>query len=405
MICKFYTKYFLVPVACIAMSILFSCKKDSLTTSDSVFSLMRVFDDTLGDPSSAATRIIAGNNRIFMAYGRGSIYVAGDNIYHTTLLVTDNKGNLINRDTLPVGLTTGDLLVLDDGSLLIAAYYLADGYNNNIYLFHYNENGEKISVNALVPDFLNSTGFRGYELYNAVHLNRSINGNPLLCGAFFDSTYYVRGYMLECDVNGNQLWSKTIYGVIYDCIATSDGYLYTMPYAASTISLVKTNATGDSLWAKTYAIPTTYSINPKQIIRSANGNYMFSVNPDQGYYSPFVMIQTNENGDSLSSIVIGKEGEFHYSGGLVPRADGGVFAIMNGGWEGTFLPGGTFTRVNTEYADMNADLEIMKEGNFQKYTTDIITAACETSDGRIACFGIIQSYHQNYYKPELIIIN
>ena len=61
------------------------------------------------------------------------------------------------------------------------------------------------------------------------------------------------------------------------------------------------------------------------------------------------------------------------------------------------------SRVNTTYVYMDSQLNLTRKGKFQNETNDFISDACRTSDGDIACFGLIQSYDRGYYRPQLII--
>jgi hypothetical protein len=382
-----------------------SCKKDEITEFDRKYSVIKIYNDTIGDPSNGSARIIAGNNRLYMTYGKGSIFINGNDVFTSKLLVTDLEGNFITTASLPDGLGLGDILVLDDGSVWIAAINPNDFSTSTIYLLHYTADASLISLDTIVPGFCATTGCVGFDLYYNLRLCRSVNGNPLLYGVFYDANSQNRGYMLECDSNGKELWSKALDHLIGGCIATADGgYLYNFgDNIAVQIGLTKCDAQGNVLWSNSNDAPGG-NYNVRYLIPTIAGNFLELIYYWNGANYVTDLYQLDSNGDTLNSIQLGKS-TGHFVNALISRDDGSIFTIANDLYEGSVSSNGLFDQFNTYYTELDADLKIKNNDYFQQLSTDLIVSACKMPDGRIACFGIYQSFHRDYYKPELIIIN
>jgi hypothetical protein len=62
-------------------------------------------------------------------------------------------------------------------------------------------------------------------------------------------------------------------------------------------------------------------------------------------------------------------------------------------------------RKSTDFVSVGASLDILDRFKFQDYTTDFILSSCITPEGKLACFGVMQSFKNEYYKPVLIQFN
>lgn len=115
--------------------------------------------------------------------------------------------------------------------------------------------------------------------------------------------------------------------------------------------------------------------------------------------------EINSMGDSVNAVALALDQNIATI--LLPENDGGSFVLMNTHGSMIYSGGGdgVFNQTNSMHMSLNSGLSIVDKGYFQTQTTDFITCACKTSDGKTACFGMIQSYNKNYYVPELIILN
>ena len=398
----------------LVLLIITGCTKSDLPDLITSYNKVKLYDDTLPDPRNRALRIAAGNNRLFMNYcydfekfqfvnGVSTIPPPPRNQW----MITDNEGNLIKRDSFPTGLTMADVVFLNDNSIMAILYNAHSGFSGNNYellYFHFDQNGQKISGDTLtLPAGITLTG-PSMDDHQLVHLIQSLNGNPFLYFETYDQQTYAQFSLAgELNTDGSFEWYKTYADIkITGGISTQDGgyifvgsdvgdYYNTLPGFAF---IMKTTADGDSLWTKTYD-----ALNPANVKITAgdNGNYFFCFNDVD-----FLVYEVNATGDSLNAFVINEVGT-NLPAAIVSK-DGGVFTLINKDLT-IYVAASLTDQVNTHFICLDAGLNITQKGLFQKETSDMIFACCKTSVGKIACFGIIQSYNRRYYKPELIIVN
>ena len=116
-------------------------------------------------------------------------------------------------------------------------------------------------------------------------------------------------YLIKTDVNGDTLWTKTIGGAGYDngrsVQQTTDGGYIIAGYGDSfgtggfDIYLIKTDATGNLLWSKTFGGNPTYNYTTS-VQQTIDGGYIVTGNfgGSIGNYDVY-LIKTDANGDSL----------------------------------------------------------------------------------------------------------
>ena len=401
-------------VAGLSIGMLSGCQKDDSLDTYSGFLKVKVYDDSITDPRNGFTRIASGNNRLFMTFSNGSEFysiVNGVPVFppwpDTQWIISDNNGNEVQRGTLPYKYWTGDVIALQDNSFLVAACVTdtsAIQYTHSMKLFHYDQNGVLLSSPSVT--FPPSFNFFIYQ----VKLARSSNG-----GIMMSLTYSGGGNIIsfvgECDVNGIFSWFR-IYPLIEftDFITTGDGgclhvgRTYDATDAVYKVHVLKTNASGDSVWSRSYA-PSLFGAVSRNIIPSGNGGYLFSYYDYQlnsGIFSLAAYVcEIGAMGDSLHAVMINENNSpnENWPVTLLPDAGGGAFSMLN---ISRVLQAGS-SRVNTTYVYMDSQLNLTRKGKFQNETNDFISDACRTSDGDIACFGLIQSYDRGYYRPQLII--
>lgn len=116
-------------------------------------------------------------------------------------------------------------------------------------------------------------------------------------------------YLIKTNTNGDTLWTKTYGGIGYDygyfIRQTNDGgFIITggttsFGLGASDVYLIKTNASGDTLWTKTYGGTGTDFGNTVQ--QCTDGGYIISASTESfgAGQSDIYLIKTNSNGDTL----------------------------------------------------------------------------------------------------------
>jgi parallel beta-helix repeat protein len=114
-------------------------------------------------------------------------------------------------------------------------------------------------------------------------------------------------WLVKTDASGNMLWNKTYGGADYDgassAVQTSDGgyafagYTYSFSGGSYDLWLVKTNATGHKEWDKTYGGP--YGDEAKSLQRTKDNGYVIVAYTQSSEASPgdLWLIKTDANGE------------------------------------------------------------------------------------------------------------
>lgn len=168
-----------------------------------------------------------------------------------------------------------------------------------------------------------------------VEVHQTTDGGYIICGlTTHSSTWDV--YLIKADANGDSLWTKTFGGVSGDYATsvrqTSDGgYILageTWNWGAgySDAYWIKTDATGNIQWTKTYG---GTSFDQSRCIRqTADGGYIavgttasFGVGPSK-YFNVY-LIKTNSLGDTAWTRTFGAEKKDIHGAEVQQTADGG----------------------------------------------------------------------------------
>ncbi len=394
------------------------------------FKVIKVFDDPLASVNNLDAKIAAGTDRLYMSYGRGGFettpigtmtVVGYSHEYSINIMSTDNDGNLLWRTPMPKeNINICGLLELDGNCLVIAkdnSYW----FNNTIYFFSFDGSGQLVSRDSTI--FPGSITNNMYMAINSVNAFKALNGNIIVYGNYSDNSNLA--FVCEYTKNGILQWAKSHYhfpmvpdfgnqqaffsggtpahdgGYLFLGCANSDSWATPLKYL---ITLFKISASGDSLWSKSFRHDDLNQNSMGNLIALSNGNYRFYF--ISGVTKSIMNIyEINSNGDSVNATIVDIL-EQNKGTVLLPESDGGSFALMN--IYGNMINSGggdaVFYQTNTMHLKFDNGLRVISRENFQTETTDFITTACKTSDGRTACFGMIQSYNRNYYQPELIIL-
>jgi len=120
-----------------------------------------------------------------------------------------------------------------------------------------------VNLFAQGPDTLWTRTYGGVNVDYGLSVQQTSDGGYIVAG--YTRSFGEEGtdvYLIKTDANGDTIWTKT-YGGARDDIGYSvqqtcdDGYVitgYTKSFGAGgpDIYLIKTNATGDTVWTKTY---------------------------------------------------------------------------------------------------------------------------------------------------------
>lgn len=409
--------------------VLSSCKKNLTTNLSSLdIQLIKVYDDTLAKADNESIRICAGKDRLYMTYGIANYinYVNGTINFDsakTNLFVTNNSGVFIWKYSLPVNLDMGGLIELNDGDCLVLANNKGGVFTNFdaelLYLLRFNKNGQLEKTDSISAPANSSA----YVAFKEQHLLQLPNGNILLYGSYSNyegSVNQEYGFACEYNLNGTlnfkksyhyPLVSNNISTRLVACVPTSDGgYLFagdindqeSANQAYSKVFLMKTNEQGDTIWTKFFH----QKLSPlcRNLTSSSDGNFYLSFISTIDARAISYIYKVNAYGDSITSTTMDVMNQNYVS--VMLEKDGGIFALINSVPQAIpYYLAFNFYQINTTYIRLNAELKMTSTGTFQTSSNDLLTAACKTSDGKMACFGLVQSYRKGYYKPELIILN
>lgn len=150
-------------------------------------------------------------------------------------------------------------------------------------------------------------------------IQNTSDGNMILGGTKLNGSNSSKMALIKINGNGGWLWTKT-FSSSFQCqaekaIQTSDGgyaifgirdWDLMNQFASGKLYLVKTNSTGDSLWAKNYGVPAGWQ-RGHDMIELSGGGYILcgeSYNANSGVGGSIV-IRTNANGDTLWTRTVG----------------------------------------------------------------------------------------------------
>ncbi|MBU0507411.1 T9SS type A sorting domain-containing protein [bacterium] len=187
------------------------------------------------------------------------------------------------------------------------------------------------ATNSFVGDraWLIKTDGNGDSLWSRIHggnppvypyfVQQTTDGGYFLGGAILDSLRGAEWWLLKTDASGDSLWSRkygTITGhgdICYSGSQTSDGgYILAGcigPFSGQgyVVWLLKTDANGDSLWSRTFEGGSGSGGNCHDVRQTDDGGYILGANTNTytGGASDFWLIRTDSNGDSLWSRTFG----------------------------------------------------------------------------------------------------
>lgn len=171
----------------------------------------------------------------------------------------------------------------------------------------------------------------------ALYVQRTSDGGFVLCGETFSATPNGDAFLCRTDSLGNFLWWKNYgganYDIAYSVIQLSDGGFVVAGLTEGTVQydydafLLRTDANGDTVWAKKYGGPGID--HAVQVIQTSDAGFLFCgkiLSYGAGSCDCW-LVKTDANGDTLWTNIIGGTG-WDESMSLTEQPDG--YAVCGG---------------------------------------------------------------------------
>jgi len=316
-----------------------------------------------GSNQDYSTQVLETSDGGYLVLGYTYSFGPGTpNNSNSYLLKIDLEGNLDWNKTfggINVESSTKILETSDGGYLVLGYTYSFGAGGVDIYLLKTDLEGN--------TDWNKTFGGSNHE--DSTQVLETSDGGYLVLG-YTQSFGAENGdiYLIKTDLEGNLDWNKTFGGSNYEyptqVLETSDGgylvlgYTYSFGAGGNDIYLIKTNASGNLDWNKTFG--GSSGEESTQVLETSNGYFIFGrgqgyVYDDEYDYANYYIIKTDLNGNSLTEKIIGGKGtDYLYS--VVPTTEGG------------FLLGGLTFSFGSQVED-NCDAQILivkidSEGNY-----------------------------------------
>jgi len=292
----------------------------------------RNYGGTGGDYGSSVQQtqvggyIVAGYTYSF-GYG-GQVYFVKTNASGDTLW-TRNYGGASNEYGWSVQQTT-------DEGYVVAGSTNSFGNSGQVYLLKINATG----------DILWTRNYGGTGDDGGRSVQQTQDTGYVVAGWFTSSGNGGQVYLVKTNALGDTLWTRTYGGADYDggnaAQQTQDGGYIVAGWTSSfgnlsQVYLIKTNATGDTLWTKTYG-GASFDYG-ESVQQTSDGGYIVAGYTDSfGDSDQVYLIKTNGSGDTLWTRTYG--GVNDDRGYSVQQTSDGSYIV--GGWTNSF---GNFVQV------------------------------------------------------------
>jgi len=261
-----------------------------------------------------------------------------------------------------------------------------------------------ISVVQAQVDTLWTKTFGGSNTDGAFSVQQTADGGYIIVG--YTESIGAGGsdiWLIKTDASGNTLWTKTFggsdYDVGYSVNQTSDeGYIIvgnTNSFGASwsDVWLIKTDASGDTLWTKTYG--GSGNDEPQSVQQTSDGGYIITGYTDSfGVGGDVWLIKTNASGDTLWTKTFG--GEYGEYGNSVQQTTDGGYIIT--GYTNSFGAGAEdFWLIKT-----NASGDTLWTNTFGGSEVEMGYSVQQTTDGGYILVGFTNSFGADDWDAWLV---
>jgi hypothetical protein len=318
----------------------------------------------------------------------GGTHSFGAGYYDIFLIKTDANWNIIWAKTY--GGTNDDIDYFvqqtSDGGYIVAGLTDSFGaYWDDIFLIKTDANGNVIWAKT----------YGGTNVDGATSVQQTSDGGYIVAGetwSFGAGIYDI--FLIKTDANGNIIWAKTYGGIVndraYSVQQTSDGeYIvagYTNSFGAGgwDIFLIKTDANGNVQWAKTYGgtdFDWAYSVQ-----QTTDGGYIVAGRTDSfgaGDYDIF-LIKTDANGNIIWAKTYGGT-NVDGATSVQQTTDGGYIVA---GWTYSFGAGGR----DIFLIKTDANGNIIWAKTYGGTNVDGASSVQQTSDGGYIVAGLTFSF-------------
>jgi len=165
---------------------------------------------------------------------------------------------------------SGNVILTVDGGYAMSGYTNSSGAGGNDYWLVKTDSFGNVQWNKTYGGAGSESCYNVYQTADRGYLMVGITTSFGAGG--------VDGWLVKTDASGNMQWNKT-YGtsgndLLYSLVQASDGGYLLKGRASGATWLTKTDVNGNIQWNKTY--PTPYGGNPFTIIQTSDGGYAFA---------------------------------------------------------------------------------------------------------------------------------
>lgn len=222
-----------------------------------------------------------------------------------------------------VGIDWGyDIVRSDDGNYLVVGSTESFGTGgDDLWLLKINSDGDTLWART----------YGGPYDDEGTKIKKTADGNYIILGVTGTGYYTTAPWLLKIDDNGDTLWTDTCEGSINDIKPTFDGgYIAvgtdTLPYE-NNLLLLKLDEFGTTVWKKLYKVSNRiFPTNVGECVQQTeDGGYIIAGYTDSLNYDVW-LLKTNASGDTLWTKVYGGD-DSDYGKSVCSTDDGGYIIL------------------------------------------------------------------------------